>query len=146
MRTLARVLWLLMLATAARAEPTVQDFLGNIEACERYDITACHRISHYAIGLPMAINAEAKASLERLKRFNAALERAQYFNKYLGECKEQWLSSCNKALAMPNLPPDKRADIQSLIAARPTSYPSPFWLVVLCLPFGYLAYAIFRKH
>jgi len=94
----------------------------------------------------MAINAEAKASLERLKRFNAALERAQYFNKYLGECKEQWLSSCNKALAMPNLPPDKRADIQSLIAARPTSYPSPFWLVVLCLPFGYLAYAIFRKH
>jgi len=101
MGTLARVIWLLMLASAARAEPTFQDFLSNIEACERYDITACHRISRYQIGLPMPISQEAKTSFERLKRFNTALENTQYFVKYRQECAEQWLTLAHATRRLP---------------------------------------------
>lgn len=94
--------------------------LQHLEACEHYDLAACHRISKTPlVDFGPGITVEHDERHKRNTRFNIALQNATAFNRYLEECNTKKRLSCTAALAMPAI----TAEHQSIIAEMQRALP-----------------------
>ncbi len=74
-----------------------------MKACERYDLSACHRISRTPLAdfLGTGITPIGDDKSKQITRFNRALANAQTFATYLNECAQKKRMACDAALQMP---------------------------------------------
>jgi tetratricopeptide (TPR) repeat protein len=131
----------------AQQERTYQFNLG---LCEQYDLSACTRISATPLVVPGSGIAKSLDDITaRNMRFNAALENARKFARYLAECAARQRIAGDAALAMPNLAVHHRAQIQQMQLALPwydLDDPNHFVLTLFGVPlFGGLLFTFLAR-